>query len=292
MKVEQVKKKNVFHRWLYWIKEREWIRVQRAEGQSAPWTYDEILGNYRFCNVRRMDDKVSQWLLNNWYMPYFNHKDMLAAVTLARFFNKPETLAAITPFVFDKEQVDWIAIESCVKELRKSGAVFNGAYMVRGNSKKTKDKVEIVLHEYTRPMLESIKDFGRLPTGTMENAHAMIADSYGFGSFMAGQIVADLRWAMEGRWGDRNSWAPIGPGSNRGMNRILQRDLKHQAKQIDFVNELRGLIVRARDELSMDFVDRLEAIDWQNTLCEFDKYERALHGEGRPKSTYKPGASK
>jgi len=31
--------------------------------------------------------------------------------------------------------------------------------------------------------------------------------------------------------------------------------------------------------------DRLEAIDYQNCLCEFDKYERALQG-GRPKRNY------
>jgi len=31
---------------------------------------------------------------------------------------------------------------------------------------------------------------------------------------------------------------------------------------------------------------RLEAIDYQNCLCEWDKYERALWGEGKPKQLY------
>jgi len=79
MKIEQVKKLDVQERWLYWIKEREKIRLAKDAGDSKPWTDDVILQSYRFCNVRRMDDKVSQWLLNNWYKPYRGHPHMLKA---------------------------------------------------------------------------------------------------------------------------------------------------------------------------------------------------------------------
>jgi hypothetical protein len=43
-----------------------------------------------------------------------------------------------------------------------------------------------------------------------------------------------------------------------------------------------------RKHLPMSITKRLEAIDWQNCCCEYDKYSRTLFGEGRPKQRY-PG---
>ena len=76
-------KKDPKNRFLYWIKERESIRKKKEAGNPKPWTDDPILQNYRFCNVRRMDDTVSQWLLKNWYEPYFDHPNMLSAAGLS-----------------------------------------------------------------------------------------------------------------------------------------------------------------------------------------------------------------
>ena len=59
MLVESVKELSVKERFYYFIKEREQIRLARQVGLPAPWTDDEILTNYRFCNIRRMDDIVS-----------------------------------------------------------------------------------------------------------------------------------------------------------------------------------------------------------------------------------------
>lgn len=92
MKIQDVAKLSPQERLVYWIREREAIRLKKEAGQPRPWTDDEILDTYRFCNVRRMDDKVSKWLLENWYKPYFDHQNMLIAVALARFFNSVETL--------------------------------------------------------------------------------------------------------------------------------------------------------------------------------------------------------
>jgi len=105
---------------------------------------------------------------------------------------------------------------------------------------------------------------------------------------MAGQVVADLRWAMKGKWRDRNRWAPIGPGSRRGLNRLLEQDIKTPVKQEEFVKRLRQMIVTCEAFLPIELTNRMEAMDWQNCLCEFDKYSRVLLGEGRPKQLY-PG---
>jgi hypothetical protein len=111
---------------------------------------------------------------------------------------------------------------------------------------------------------------------------------YGFAGFMSGQIVADLRWAIDGEWADKNSWAAIGPGSRRGMNRLLGRKLEFPLKQAQFVVELRELIEKLNKDLPTTISDRLEAVDQQSCLCEYDKMERALWEGRRPKSLYSP----
>ena len=67
--LDHVRRLKPLDRLLYWVTERESIRIQRLQGKAPPWTDDPILRQYRFCNVRRMDDAVSQWLLTNWYTP-------------------------------------------------------------------------------------------------------------------------------------------------------------------------------------------------------------------------------
>ena len=277
MKTKQVKKmKEPFRRYCYWIAEREKIRLAKERGEPKPWTDDEILQSYRFCNVRRMDDKVSQWLVKNWYKPNYSHKNMLLACALARFINKPESLAIIG---FPK---NWSpsTIKHKLRKHRDAGnTVFNGAYMVRGNE--GEDKIECVVDYYVTP-LKKVK----VSTRFMKDAWETVSDCFGFGSFMAGQVVADLRWATEGAWVDRLYWAPMGPGSARGMNRIHGRDLEFPLKQEQFLDELLGLTDKAQQELPESLTNRLEMIDWQNCLCEFDKMERTLWEGRRPKARY------
>lgn len=281
--IKCIKELSPFERWAYFVEEREKVRLAKEIGAPRPWTDDEIIHTYRFCNMRRMDDKVSQWLLHNWYEPYKDHPSMLLAAALARFVNKPDSLKAITHIVFEGR---WLPdhIVSTLRRLRDGGnTVFNGAYMVRGND--GMDKIDCVVNYYVAPLVNYID---KVDPQSMEKTHAAILPSFGMGSFMVGQIVADLRWAVTGRWGDRKLWAPIGPGSKRGMNRLQERDLKAEISQTAFVFNLQRLIEKAVEALPESIVERMEAQDWQNTLCEFDKYERALQGEGKPKQLYKP----
>lgn len=290
MELDQVRMLPPIGRLAYWIQERETIRIRKERGLTRPWTDDDILANYRFTNVRRMDDKVSRWLLSRWYEPNRNHPNMLAAASLARFFNLPYSLGLIGQYVFVSGGPRWDAIKRVLRSAAEEGPIFNGAYMVRGND--GIDKVECVLDYYVRPLIERIGRT-RLDTSSMEGVWNMILPSYGFGSFMAGQVVADLRWALTGSWDDCYTWAPKGPGSAKGMNLLHERDEKTPLTQSFFGEELRALIERlegndseGEPRLPHNLYERLEAIDYQNCLCEFFKYEKALWGRGKPKQLY------
>lgn len=273
MTLDAVRKLSPFDRLLYWINERESIRRKKELGLPRPWTDDDILNTYRFCNVRRMDDKVSDWLYRQWYRPYRNHPNSLAAAALARHFNLPKVLGQLTSKVYRIGEPDWEAIARIVRVMKAAGHnVFNAAYMVRGIGEV--DKTEMVVNKVVGPLHRANVV---LDTSSMRLSVEALLPHWGFSSFMAGQVVADLRWALTGTWKDRNTWAPYGPGSSRGLTRLLGSDK----------GTMETALRMMRDGLPPGITKRLEAMDYQNCLCEWDKYERALQGEGRPKQLYR-----
>ncbi len=277
MLIEDVRKLDPIARFTYWITERESIRLKKEAGESKPFTDDKILQSYRFCNVVRIEDKVSQWLLRNWFQPYFDHPNMIPAIALARHFNKPSSLEAIGfPVVWNSERMKKVLREI----MAKGNTVFNAAYVVRGND--GEDKIESVIDHTVQPLVDQpIKVYM-----SMEKTWQALCEYRGLGSFMAGQIVADMRWAMKGGWVDRMTWAPLGPGSTRGMNRLHNRPIEKSMKQDQFSKELQALIKVCKEKLPKPITDRMEAMDFQNCCCEYDKFCRVLDGVGKPKQRY------
>ena len=277
MNIEKVKNLKPLERLMYWITERHSIYLKRQAGEPPPWTDDEILQTYKFCNVIRAQDRVSDWLINNWYNPFKEHDNMLVACTLARQLNNTDSLSAVGfPEKWQPEKVEKILYERQKKGLKN----YSSAYMItanygqRGRAPETKQYQTV--WRVCQPIYEGDV---QLDTRSMRACWSSLKSFPGFSSFIAGQVVADLRWGLTGSWGDRMDWAPMGPGSNRGLNRLLGRPLVYNSTE-------RELTEFIKEWLPKSPVPDMEAIDLQNCLCEFDKYERALHGEGRPKNKY------
>ena len=68
------------------------------------------------------------------------------------------------------------------------------------------------------------------------------------------------------------------------MQRLLGLPLSKSMRQDVFLPMLRKLRKEIHVPSSVD--GRLEAMDLQNCLCEFDKYCRAVHDGGRPRRLY------
>lgn len=282
--IEKLRVMDARQRYLYWVTERESIRLKREQGLPKPWTVNPIMRRYKFCNVRRMDDRVSQWLLNNWLQPYYDHPNMLTACTLARFFNNPEALNAIGfPKRWDPDRCKKILDARAARKLTN----FNGAYIVTGSLGGT--KIDQVLYKIADPLHKAkIKP----DTSSLEALIKTLNGRKGIGSFLAGQIACDYRHGASGTWTDVLTFAPMGPGSHRGMNRFHDRPKQAPIKPDQFQRELADLFQFLRDNTPKSIWGRLEAIDVQNTLCEFWKFERTLTPglatSSRPKCTY-PG---
>jgi hypothetical protein len=289
--------------WAYWIAEREKVRKAKASGKRPPYTTDQIIASTRWCNVRRMDDKVSLWLLNEWYagggnLRYAEPRTALIAALLARMINRPETLAAITggkPFI----KWDYARAYKAMYKIKDAGVVvFTNAYIINGAS--GGPKIDQVLNAIDKCYSLCDKNASRfIVPDSMRETAMRLHDLPGVGSFIAGQVVADLRWVLgttDEWWTDRMDWAPPGPGSSRGMKYLLgdatPQDMAGRGKDLterQFIPALRELIEVAQRHKTVGPIFRerkLEAHDIQNTLCETGKYIRIKYGAGRGKNQY------
>lgn len=273
----------------YWIKERESIRKKKEAGLPKPWTDDKILQSYKFCNVQREDDRVTVWIKNHWRDPNRGHPNMWFAMVVARLFNWPDTLHAIgyplSDFTDIKET--WRSLLKRRRDELKL-KIFTGAYLVSTNGV-AMDKVDYILDRVLTPIWER----GCSPQHLGESAGDWNLEDYwrfltqfdGLGSFMAGQVVADLKYVdpVLEKATDWSSFAPLGPGSIRGLNRFFGRAKEKPLKQEQGLRELNEIRHRLIEEHGID----LPVHDVQNCCCETDKYIRLLRGEGKVRSCYK-----
>jgi hypothetical protein len=114
---------------------------------------------------------------------------------------------------------------------------------------------------------------------------------YGMGSFMAAQVVADMKHVQPLKnASDWKTFAASGPGSRKGLNAVMGRALDSPWAEDKWRLALARLIEVSAPILKdkeLDLVN-LDAQDYQNTLCEWGKYWKAFTHTGRPKQKFKP----
>jgi alpha-glutamyl/putrescinyl thymine pyrophosphorylase clade 1 len=266
------------------IRERYAVRERREAGLPKPWTQDLILQNYRFCNVYREHDTVTQWIAENWRDPHKNDPDVWFAMALARFVNWPDTLEGVGyPVPWDEAALDrFIHTLSDRKEAGQK--VWTGAYVIHAVKG---SKIGHVAYDILTALWER-RDYIR-QSASCAQLHKRLMEFDGIGSFMAGQIVCDTKYTrMLDTAGDWWDWACSGPGSKRGLARVFGKPVDYNWKEDEWFVDLSALRTAISYHIHEAGMPPIHAQDLQNCLCEFDKYERVRLGEGRPRSNY-PG---
>jgi len=276
----------------YWIREREAIRIKKELGMLPPWTGDEILAAYRFCNVRREDDAVTRWIDTHVRQPYRDHPRLWFMLAICRQINWPDTIAELirsgawpTDDHFTPAQVTQVL----AARRARGNKVYTGAYLIPAPPERGADKqayvAEVVLGDLWQRSDEFSAHFAAAPT--MQGTHERLRRSLGWGDFLAYQAVVDMRFSerLLASAPDRDRWAAAGPGTLRGLNRIHERALVAIPSQAQALDEMRAIYQIAEREtgVSLDFSDV------PNVLCETDKYLRVLLGQGKPRAKYVPG---
>ena len=286
MMIEEVKKLPPLERFLYWIRERQQILLKRQAGYPKPWTDDKILQSYSFTNVSREDDRVTKWFKDNVRERLKDDPKVVFATIAFRWFNLPTPTGEYLNSHGYLEDWNTEKVVAGLTEFKNRGLkVFTGAFNI-SNSGSSDPKINRVCEAYIDPVWNSRNElYENLCNKPMSTAIIRLDRFPGLGGsgFMAAQVICDLAYTHVLRDApDWWTWCSWGPGSKRGMNRVLGHPVDYnlgQPKWKQHLDNLQGTIER---RLGM----KLHARDVQNCLCEMSKYECALWGDGHIKRRY------
>jgi len=283
----------------YWIRERHSIYLKRKSGAEWPWTKDKILRNYKFTNVFRQLDRVTQEWLNRFCNLLGKGKgmkdgDILFHCCMFRLFNWPETYDALYYGGMNKNWNLNAALE--ILRIRKEEdheQIFTGAYIIPSGGR-SDPKFQVIaealdyVHRKRHEFAKSIRKHR-----TMEHCVELLQEVPTIGGFIAYEIACDLRHTrILSDALDINSWANPGPGAKRGIHRLLNGSADWDGKRPDYIAAMRELLKLG---IHGDAPPEVLKAEWpfemreiEHSLCEFDKMRRVQRGEGKPRSIYRP----
>jgi len=275
---------------LYWINERHQIYIRRFKFcQPKPWSDDPIFQQWKFTNVFRQLDKGTI-ALHDALRHETNIPKIIFNVWWYRLFNRQEHI----------ENLGLVGIsELCKLEFymrAKAGygaKVFTSAHMTTGVS--GEPKIETYLRAAKQASENCYKVAKVCTEGSMEKVFEELLKYYMIGRFVAYEIVCDLRFTRALDPSDRLTWANIGPGAKRGLQRL---GLSHTRGEMSSLIKLYNVVKdRSMGYIRQHFLSNkhmlriiyppFELREIEHSLCEFDKYERIRLGQGRPKQKYK-----
>ena len=266
----------------YWrlAAERQRVYHARLVGQPGPWTEDPVVSQYRFTNAYRAADRVSQDLIRVIYEGSQESSDVLYRILLFRFFNKPETWAAlaaergdITAADFDIEQYSRILDA----RLASGERVYSAAYIVPpppfGERRKHRNHLRLIEHMMTSGLERDLAT-----ASSLEAVFTRLISFPSLGPFLAFQLTVDLNYSTLIDF-DENDFVVAGPGALSGLAKCFPN-----ARSEDPASLIRMMVDTQEEQLKfygIDFKDlfgrSLKLIDCQNLFCETDKYARVMH---------------
>ena len=279
---------------VYYLHERERIRLKKEAGEPRPWTKDKILHTFKFTNVLRSNDYTTKWLVQNWYQPNREAPLDIQLINcgIARYFGHTDFLGVLG---FQKDWDPQRIKETAARHSAQGRTVFTGAYIITNGGLSGK-KWDVVVDNYLSALWKNRQYIVNVARNThrWEKATEALNRLPGFGGsgFMAKEVMQDVMLTpILFDAVDRNTWTAVGPGSKRGMNRILGRDAKAALRPEELLKQIRLLFDEVGPRLESWMPKWKEEFDLhciQFALCELDKYLRVTNGEGKMKSSYTP----
>lgn len=269
---------------LYWVfaARRQQAFENRMAGAPRPWSDDPILQTFKFCNVFRAADRVSQYMIAD--VAYAAESDAFAdrvfQIVAFRTFSNIETWEGVkrelgrAPRIADLESGAFERALDAVKT--RNGGLYTGAFILcankaYGHDEKHRNHVGLFHHMFVRERL----DRQVAGANSLEQVVQALQSFPLMGPFMAYQTAIDLNYS-ECIDFDENDYTQAGPGALRGLKKAFL-DLgdyspadtilwmvERQEKEFDKLGlQFNGLFGRA-----------LHGIDCQGLFCELDKYCR------------------
>lgn len=269
---------------LYWefAAKRQQVFYARLNNDRPPWTADPILQAYKFCNVFRATDRVSQYMIRDvcYGTELRTDADTLFQIIAFRNFSKIETWEGLRKLLGRFPTVQDLAdgnFENALTELKsKNSPIYTSAFILCANDaygmgSKHLNHVELFKHMFLEENIAS----EILTAKSLEEVYKSLRRFPLYGNFMSYQTAIDINYSELVDFSE-NDFTVAGPGALRGLNKIFE-DLG------DFTPEqtIRWMVENQAQEfdrlcLKFDglFGRKIHAIDAQGLFCEVDKYCR------------------
>jgi hypothetical protein len=279
MKRPPIPRPAVYDLYWYFAAERQAAFLRRMAGQAGPWSEDPILQTYKFCNVFRAADRVSQFLIREViYGPEAAPADQLFQIVLFRLFSRPETWSGLTeelghaPVIEDLDR-----LTNALEAVRqRQGKLYTHAFILcaadaYGQGAKYLNHVELLRHMFVADGL----DEKLLTAGSLREIYDLLHSYPLIGDFMAYQIAIDLNYSELINFSE-NDFTQPGPGAKRGLAKVFISlgDFSPAETILWMVERQEEEFERLGLEFSGLFGRQIHAIDAQGLFCEVDKYTR------------------
>jgi hypothetical protein len=272
---------------LYWqfAAKRQNIFFNRLSRNTPPWSADPIFQKFKFCNVYRASDRVSQYLIRNViYSGSQESQEVFFRTVFFRLFNRNETwdflkekLGEITLTTFDPEGLSKLLSE----RHRQGEKIFGGAFILCANKAfgfdQKHDNYLSLIHKMF--VLERLQD--RLHSASsLQQIYELLRSYPLIGTFMAYQLAIDLNYSDALNFSE-NSFTMAGPGAERGIKKCFE-DIGGCTTQ-EVIYHMVDSQEKEFKRLGLSFQTLwgrpLHAIDCQGLFCEVDKYARMARPE-------------
>ena len=282
---------------VYWkfATERQNVFFSKLSGDITQATTDPILLKYRFTNVYRASDRVSQYLIRN--VIYSNNQDyspenMLFRILLFKLFNKIETweileqaLGNISYDEYSYKKYNDILNEQLLKQVR----IYSAAYIMPSGKSSFG---HLRKHQNHLALLEMIMKDGFsskvAKARNLESLYHILLQYPTFGRFLAFQLSIDINYSQLCDF-DEMSFVVAGPGAQNGIQKCFGT-LGNYSNE-DIIKYMAEKQQNEFERLGLDFKDLwgrpLQLIDCQNLFCEVDKYCRVAYPSSLGKSDRK-----
>lgn len=257
---------------------------KRYNEEMEGLTSDAILHTYKFTNVYRVLDRVSQYLIreviynreNN-----FNDRDTLFRILLFKVFNNINTwefleknIGPISIFNFNVSKISVLLSKRIT-----TTPIFNAAYLMNGSHQKYNHLAS--KHEkWLRMMEDEILNEERLErikqSTSLEEVYNILQECTFIGPFLAYQYAVDFNYSTAIDF-DENSFVKAGIGAIRGIRKCFSDSekysfedcIRYTQENFDMLQEKYGF-----QKFQNLFGRDPKLIDLQNCFCETDKYLR------------------
>lgn len=269
----------------YWkfAVERQNIFFKRLNGEDFPWTKDKILYQYKFTNVYRATDRVSQYLIKNViYKGSQKPEEIFFRLLLFKIFNRISTWEVLEAEFGRVSFKDYSfkRYEKVLSEIMQNEIpIYSAAYIMAsgrstfGYPRKHQNHlklIELMIKESVPKRLQDCKN--------MNEAYNILHSYPTIGDFLAYQYVTDINYSTLTNFSEME-FVKAGPGAKDGIAKCFSDFGEYSFE--DIIRLMAENQEKEFERLDLNFQSlwgrKLQLIDCQNIFCEVDKYSRVAH---------------